>query len=509
MKADDPSAWHRTSPLAALFYLGRIWQLVAKNAVQSLAPLAAFIVAFEGDPLGKAILGVSLFVLVTIVAAVARYLAFRYCITPHAVLIRDGVFHKKQLDIRFERIQGVNTTRGVLDRLFGLVNVSFDTAGSSGQEGHLPAVPEPLADELRERINRTPKAKVAAGDEVLPGEEAAAPGARTLLRLGAADMVRIGVSSGRVFLVLAVLGPLSEAMDFELHERLEETAVLEALGAANGAGLPGPALWLGIAVAVILLLFTGAVVAAFLRYHRFELTADAAVLRSTGGFFTRHEHSVDRKKIQLLVLTQNPVLRLFGRFRLLLRQAASGRGAGGGVQAFAVPLCAADERRLIEREVFEDESRELALDPRAKAFERVSPVYLRSRIALFGMVPALAATLSLLPVAGAAALAALLWIPLVAAIVWQLYRRLGVQVSADGLALRSGLFGYRLTAHLHRKVQKVAISQSPVQRRRKLATLRIYLAAGAVTIPFVDLTSASRLRDYILYRVESSRRPWH
>lgn len=503
LKADDPTAWHRTSPLAALFYLGRIWQLVAKNAVQSLAPLAAFIVAFEGDPLRKGIIGATLFVLVTIVAAVARYLAFRYRITPHAVLIRDGVFHRKQLDIRFERIQGINTTRGVLDRLFGLVNVSFDTAGSSGQEGHLPAIPEPLAGELRECINRTPKAEVAAGAETSPRV------ARTLLRLGPADMVRIGVSSGRVFLVLAVLGPLSEAMDLELHERLEETAVLEALGAANGTGLPGPALWLAIAVAVILVLFTGAVVAAFLRYHRFELTADEAVLRSSGGLFTRHEHSVDRKKIQLLVLTQNVVLRLFRRFRLRMRQAASGRGEGGGVQAFSVPLCATEERRPIEREVFQDELRQLSLDPRTNAFERVSPVYLRSRIALFGMAPALAATVILLPLTGAAALAVLLWIPLVAAIAWQLYRRLGVQVTADGLALRSGLFGYRVSAHLHRKVQKVAISQSPVQRRRKLATLHIYLAAGALSVPFVDVASAGRLRDYILYRVESSRRPWH
>ncbi len=501
MKADDSAAWHRTSPLAALFYLGRIWQLIARNAVQSLAPLVAFVVAFGGDPVRKAVFGVSLFILVTLVVAVARYLAFRYCITPQAVLIRDGVFHKKQLDIRFERIQGVNTTRGVLDRLFGLVNVSFDTAGSSGHEGHLPAVPVPLSDELRERISRTPKTPAAAEGEAAPSS------ARTLLRLGAGDMVRIGVSSGRVFLVLAVLGPLSELMDLELHERIEETVVLEALGVANDGWLPGPALWLAVAVAVILLLFAGAVVAAFLRYHRFELTADETVLRSTGGLLTRHEHSVDRQKIQSLVLAQNVVLRSFRRFRLRMRQVASGPGAG--TQAFVVPLCTNEEVPIVEREVFGDEFQRLVLDPRADVFERVSPMYLRSRIALYGLVPALAAMLLLLPAAGAAALAALLWIPLAAVIAWQTYRRLGVLVTADGLVLRSGLLGYRMSAHLHRKVQKVGIGQSPIQRRRELATLHIYLAAGVIRVPFVDVASAGRLRDYILYRVESSRRPWH
>jgi putative membrane protein len=501
LRADDTAAWRRTSPLAALFYLGRIWQLIARNAVQSLAPLVAFVVAFEGNPVAKAIFGVTVFVLVTIVMAVARYWAFRYCITPQAILIRDGVFHKKQLDVRFERIQGVNTTRGVLDRLFGLVNVSFDTAGSSGQEGHLPAVHELLAAELRERIRQTPKTAVAAEGEMAP------PSARTLLRLGPGDMVRIGVSSGRVFLVLAVLGPLSELLDLELHKRLEETVVLEALGAAEGAGLPGPALWFAVAAAVILLLLAGAVVAAFLRYHRFELKADETVLRSTGGLVTRHEHSVDRKKIQSLVLTQNVLLRVFCRFRLRMRQAAS--GPGSGAQAFVVPLCAKDDLPVLEREVFENEFQDRTLDPRADVFERVSPVYLRSRIALYGIAPALAGTLLLLPTAGAASLAGLLLIPLAAAIAWQTYRRLGVLVTADGLVLRSGFLGYRMSAHLHRKVQKVAIAQSPIQRRRKLATLHIYLAAGAVRIPFIDIASAGRLRDYILYRVESSRRAWH
>lgn len=502
MKADDGGTWRRTSPLAALFYLGRVWQLVAKNAVQSLAPLAAFVLAFEGDPLGKAIVGIALFMLVTMVMAVARYLAFRYCITPHAVLIRDGVFHRKQLDIRFERIQAVNTTRGVLDRLFGLVDISFDTAGSAGQEGVLPAVPAPLAGELRERIDRTPKAAVS------DGEETAAPEATTLLELGSADMVRIAVSSSRVLLVLAVLGPLSEAMDLELHERFEET-VLTVSGAADGAGLPGPALWFAVAVAVILLLFTGAVAAAFLRYHRFRLSAGEAVLRSTGGLLTRHEHSVDRDKTQSLVTTQNVVLRRFRRFRLRLRQAAGGRGGAGGAQAFVVPLCTAEERHRIAREVFTDEFRQLTLEPTADEFERVSPAYLRSRIVMFGVAPALAATFALLPAAGTAALAALLWIPLAAAAAWQRYRRLGVLATADGLVLRSGFLGYRLSAHLHRKVQKVAIHASPLQRRRKLATLRIYLAAGAVSIPFIDSVAAERLRDCILHRVESSRRPWH
>ena len=40
----------------------------------------------------------------------------------------------------------------------------------------------------------------------------------------------------------------------------------------------------------------------------------------------------------------------------------------------------------------------------------------------------------------------LLWIPVALFGVWRVYRRYGVFVSEDGLALRKGLFGYRVTA---------------------------------------------------------------
>ena len=63
-------------------------------------------------------------------------------------------------------------------------------------------------------------------------------------------------------------------------------------------------------------------------------------------------------------------------------------------------------------------------------------------------------------------------------------------------------------AHLYRKVQRVTVSQSPFQRRRGLATLRLHLAGGAVRIPFVPREDADRLADYILYCAESDQRAW-
>jgi putative membrane protein len=74
---------------------------------------------------------------------------------------------------------------------------------------------------------------------------------------------------------------------------------------------------------------------------------------------------------------------------------------------------------------------------------------------------------------------------------------------------RSGVVGYRTVALLYRKVQRVTVRQSPLQRRKGLATLRVHMASGSVKFPYIDHALAKQLRDYMLYRVESSTRKWH
>lgn len=92
---------------------------------------------------------------------------------------------------------------------------------------------------------------------------------------------------------------------------------------------------------------------------------------------------------------------------------------------------------------------------------------------------------------------------------WQRWRRCGYAYDEDGLASRGGLIGYEVEASLFRKAQEVTVTQSPLQRRHGLATFSVETATGPVTVPYIGHGVACRLRDYVLYRAESSRRRWH
>jgi len=487
------------------FYLGKIYQAIARNAVQSLAPLAAFLVAYQGDLTGKLIVGGRGFVAITVISSIVRYWFFRYKIADGSILIREGVIKKTQLDIKFDRIQAINTKQNVIFRAFDLVTVNFDTAGSAKQEGHLPAIKTALADSLKERIQRESRGK-GAPVEFDPEEDAAAS-ATTLLRLNVGDMVRIGLSSNRALVFLVFLGPIIESPTQEVDENIDEGAVAAAVEAGQVSLANGISFGLLVVLGVLVFLMIASIIGAFLRYHNFVLSSGSDVLRFTGGLLTRHEHSVNFAKIQALFATQNPMLRLFGRLRLRAKQASSGKPGRG--KDFVIPLCEPEQLPAIASEVFGDEFRSVDLDPGTSVYQKISPRYIRSRVILTGILPAVAFTGLMMVPTGLTALVFLLWIPINVLVVWTIYKKFGYRIATDGMLLRRGFLGYRVVAFVHRKVQRISVTQTIPQKRKGLATLRIYLASGTIKLQYVDFEMAKQLRDYILYKVESSQLAWH
>ena len=74
--------------------------------------------------------------------------------------------------------------------------------------------------------------------------------------------------------------------------------------------------------------------------------------------------------------------------------------------------------------------------------------------------------------------------------------------------VRGGLFGDKAETLPIIKLQNVEVNQSPYQRRKALANVKIYTAAGSVTIPYISHYKAVELADYLLYKTESSHKKW-
>ena len=497
----DRSDWCRTSPFAALFFFGRIAKALAQNAWQTFAPLAAILFAYEGEMSSKLVAAVILMMVGAASAAVLQYWFFRYRITDDAVLIRQGVFQKKQLDIKFRRIQGINTEQNMVYRPLGLVTLSFDTAGSSGREGSLPAIRAEVVERLQSLI--------AATDTDVPGTAALPAKQReAFLTLGWRDMLRIGLSDRRALLVLAILAPMFERLDQQSQRVIERFALTAVSKLGNLGVTAGASTLVAFVFVAATLLAIVSISAAFLRYYNFKLYDRGGGLQTVGGLLTRHTSSMDASKIQMLLLKQGILLRLFGRFRAVLRQATSSGHQGSG-KSMTLPIVEPRRVGALAKLAFAPELADLDLDPRSTHFQRISPYYMRARVLFYGLLPASSLTALNWNQHGVLSLLALLWLPFIVLMVFLIWRRHAIQPTADGMAVRSGFVGYQMETFLFRKVQRVTVSQSWLQRRRALASMRIYLASGSVHLRYIDHSLACRLRDQILFTVEASQRSWY
>ena len=275
----------------------------------------------------------------------------------------------------------------------------------------------------------------------------------------------------------------------------------------------------GIAAGVVALIVTGGIYGACKNYYGFTLFRERTAYRTRGGLFSLREVVVQSTKIQQLKLSQNLVARCFRRFRLSIHPASD------EVEVLVVPLLGARMAEALRTEVFGREGRGLTLLPRNRAMVRVSPQYIRARALKIGIAPALAGPALGLPIAGPAlglpiagpspgwAEFSVIWILaclfLSGLIALQSWRRLGYVHDDDGIAIRSGFVECKVDAFLFRKAQSVKMTQSPPQRRRGLATLEVELASEVLKVPYIDHRLACQLRDYILFKAESSHRPWH
>ena len=498
--------WQRTSPLSVLFFFTKAIKRLIGSTLQMVTSAGAVIVFLRSDNMGLAGLVLAAIVVLLVVTAVLRYWFFRFSLDDEGLRIRQGVFKKTHLDIQFDRVQGMDVEQSLIYRLLGLATVTFDTAGSATREGQIPAVSRDFANALRERIEQRPQTTEAPA-------AIREQGPALLVKLDAADMVRIGLTDRSVLIGLAILPAFYQAYDDALEAlatRAFATASEEFAELGLGAGLLVVA---GLSVVGLVVLAAVAVVSAFLRFHDFELSQDGSAFRSRAGLLTRKEVVMERAKVQQLRIDQGVVMRLLQCCRLRMLPATSGAASGNstpvGAQMLHVPLLDIGLLGDLRRRAFGDEGTLLALRPDLDGFTAISPLYIRARLLAVGVLPGILGAGVLVPLVGAGAFLALAWPVLVGLVAWQAWRRRGYRYDDDGLVSRSGLIGFSVDAFLFRKVQGATVSRSRLQRRNDLASLTVHLASGHVTVPYIDYATACQLRDYMLFKVESSRVPWH
>jgi len=449
--------------------------------------------------------------------AAARYYRFTYEIEGDTLRVESGVVARQSREIPLGRIQNVDITQGVRNRVLGLAVVAFETAGGATTEATLNAVDEDEAERLRRLVQRygdEPNESTASDAETATDEAASTvegpsePEAEELFNFTLRDLLTYAVVSVRpaapvLLLVGLPLGVdiLTTVVQFNLglvggRQTLTLT-LLETLGPPRLVALA-----LVTAVQFLVAALVLSVVLTVVEYYDFRLVRDGDDLRYERGLLRRYSGTIPLSKVQTVSIRENAVMRRFGFATLVVETAGYSGGARESAQGVAIPMA--------PRSVVYDLARDIepfdGLD-----FERPPTRARRRYAARFAIVAGVLTALgyavdTLLLETGYwwLVLGLFALVPPAAHLRW---RHRGVALDDDVLAARTGFWRQTTRVVPYYRVQTVFVGRSPFQRRRRLATVTADTAStssimgGDARAYDVDDERAAQLRDTLRERL--------
>jgi len=432
---------------------------------------------------------------------VARYRRFEYDLGGGTLDIRSGVVSRRNREIPLRRVQNVDISRNVVQRLLDIAAVDFETAGGSETEASLRFVSFEEAKRLQSEVRRLKRDTSDAESE--PETDAEPTDEEELFALSGRELALVGALSfdvrvpGLLFVLVSGSVP----------------ALSSVLPSESGVPFVAAGLVLA-ALAIVLVSWLGGAVAAVLNYYGFRLTRVDDELQYERGLLRRYDGSIPLDKVQTLTITDDPLKRYFGFAALEIETAGYAPGTGESGSEAAVPLASRERVYSLANRI----------EPfGSPAFER-PPKRVRRRYALRYLL-ALGAVTALLYGVAAFAGWALPWpayaplvlapvAPVAAHLTW---RHRGYWLGENHVVTRNGFLRRRIKVVPYYRVQTVIDSRSLFQRRWQVATVtadtagsRSLVGAHAAAVD-VDEAVADDLRRELDARLRSSlaeRRGW-
>lgn len=435
-------------------------------------------------------------------SSIISYFRYYYYVSQEELIIESGILKKVKLNLPFERIQSINFNQTILHQILGVTAVDIESAGSDQKEMQIDALDLATAEALRKILlekralaisNLAEENTDAVTDLSMEDEE------EVVLQLDNRDLVRIGLTQNHLKPVGLVFGLIGSVFAYSYTLDIDPIDLFkEAYSNLTVFSWKEDVLWL---IFLVPLMVLYSIVTTFMRHYKLKFWRSGNRFFVTEGLFTKRQFSALDRKIQVLSWGQNPLERILGFFRVNFKQARSGNKSSERMQ-FSIPGC--DANRV-------DFVREAWLGKNSGLFSEKHPVSIHYFKRLAKYLSGFFALILCLVIYNqsiyGAVLTLFLWIALIY-LQWKEYKKKQYAFNGKEVYIGGGILGYKHSILPVYKIQNLQIVQNPYQWRRNLATLVIFTAGGATTIPYITHEEALNLLDQLIYKVETSRKSW-
>lgn len=483
----------RQSPVAILLILYKVIRLILRQSLPILVVLVLNPKGGKVDYVGIALIVISI---ISAFSSIMSYYRFFYFVDDKHFHIRKGWLVKSNISIPIERIQTIDFSQNPLHKIFNVVQLDIDTAGSANKEIHIDALTLSDAEQLRSflYLKRGELKPQEEGEEVqVEAEEI------TLHKLEVLDLLKIGLVQNHLRtagIIIAfgftIYGELSE-----IFEKATDNFIQESYGVLEQSGFYASLFLLTV---LLILSILGSIIVVFSQNFDLKLIFSGKGYKLTKGLLNKKQTTISLSKIQMLRWSSNYLQRRFSLANLNIFQASS--IIVNIKKSIFVPGLNPTSIESIAQNVFQSINTEKYQEVKVSKF-----IIVRQ---LLGMtiIPLGIIIMSNLDQLIRGIIIAIIWI--LFSIVWSIfyYRKYKISVYQEGIRLDKGVLTHRGAIMEWKNIQSIGLKQSPIQKRKELTNMVLYSAAGSMVIPFIGFNEAEKLRDYVIAKVENSEKEW-
>ncbi len=486
----------RQSLVAILMIVLKTYRIL----IRSIWPfLLLFIIKGEGSGKNYWLIFIIVAALIGMIYSIINYFRYYFYLEKDELIIESGVIKRSKLNVPFDRIQTINFEQNIVHRIFNVVRLKIDTAGSAKAEFQFQAIDSETANQLRDILlskrKSTPK---DLEEDTSQNKEITETKFKSIMQLSLIDLIKAGavenhLKSGGI--ILAFMYWTWQSLDdakINIEDEVE-TTVMSTIGT-------GLYLVMVLIVLFIVLSFIVSLVKMVITNYDLKFLRSRNGFKINAGLFTKKDTSALDHKIQVISWGDNPLKKLMGIKDLRLKQASS--IVINRKSSIRVPSCSEEHINLVRDTLYGKES-----------FDNIeySPIDKRYFYRNGGIMTLIFTIgVSLLVYFNQPIQATIFGIVGIFAVLtfYLSYRKKRYGFNNEMLVIRGGAYGDKTEMLPIYKIQTLSKKQTPYQRRNDLANLVIHTAAGKVAIPYINEDLVREIMDEFLYLIEVDRRKW-
>ncbi|PGV46806.1 PH domain-containing protein [Bacillus sp. AFS037270] len=418
-------------------------------------------------------------VLITLITGILSWLRYTYRFEEDELRIEYGVFLRKKRYIPFERIQSINITEGLLQRLFGLAKVEIETAGSGDEaEAVLSAIPKGEAAQIQAHVNAAKQDAPKTTAEIKP-----------MFKLTTQKLLLLSLTSGGMGVVISAV--------FAIFPQLDDLIPYKKVfGGVETWAVHNIMLITFIVFLGFLLLWIISLMITMLKYAGFTVVQTETDFVISQGLLEKKQMTIPLNRIQAIRISENLIRQMLGLGTVYLESAGGSSANIEGANVMLLPIVKVKDIPAIIGPYL----------PEYEMTEDFKPLPRRAmwRYIFRGWYVAIPIVLLSLIFLKSWGLLSLVLLVLVTIRAYLNYKSAGWGLSREQLSLKFRSFK-RTTIYMRKnKIQSLEAGVSYFQDKKELGTLEVFVKSGAVNTGgrVVDMDQADLQSIYRWYSRE-------